>query len=146
MIYWDTSAIVPLVIDEPHSESVRAVLRNDGNVVVWWMTTIECLSAILRNEREGRLTREQSDQARQALDALGGDWSELAPSETVRDRARGVLMRHPLRAVDALQLGAALTWTEGQPLGHRFLTLDERLAAAARAEGFDVTLDEGSSD
>ena len=138
MIFWDTSAIVPLLIDEPRSEPIRAVLRGDGNVVVWWMTQIECLSASARNERAGALSGDQGDQAREVLDLLRSDWNEVKPSETVRDRARILLLGHPLRAADAMQLGAALTWAQDRPLGDSFLSLDERLTAAARAEGFDV--------
>jgi hypothetical protein len=47
-------------------------------------------------------------------------------------------LRHPLRAADALQLGAALRWAENNPRGHRFHTLDSRLTDAARREGFDL--------
>jgi hypothetical protein len=45
-----------------------------------------------------------------------------------------------LRASDALQLGAALTWTRGRPRQHPFATLDNRLAEAARGEGFSLVL------
>ena len=43
---------------------------------------------------------------------------------------------HPLRAADALQLGAAFAAAEGRPSSLTVITLDERLAEAARREGF----------
>jgi len=40
----------------------------------------------------------------------------------------------PLRAADALQLGAAFVAAERRPASLKVVTLDERLAAAARKE------------
>lgn len=58
--------------------------------------------------------------------------------DTVAGLAQRLLRVHSLRAADALQLGAALLWT-GSRAQHAVLhTFDERLAAAARREGFEV--------
>jgi predicted nucleic acid-binding protein len=46
---------------------------------------------------------------------------------------------HILRAADALQLAAAVVVAEGLPSSLDIVTLDERLAAAARREGFTVS-------
>jgi hypothetical protein len=43
---------------------------------------------------------------------------------------------HPLRAVDALQLAAAFIAAERRPSSLEVVTLDDRLAGAARKEGF----------
>jgi len=43
---------------------------------------------------------------------------------------------HPLRAADALQLAAAFVAAERQPSSLAVVTLDDRLAVAARKEGF----------
>ena len=45
---------------------------------------------------------------------------------------------HPLRAADALQIGAALVVSADDPGGLEFVTLDHRQAAAAEREGFRV--------
>lgn len=45
---------------------------------------------------------------------------------------------HPLRAADALQLAAALVLSDFEPRTLPFVTLDDRLASAARREGFEV--------
>jgi hypothetical protein len=45
---------------------------------------------------------------------------------------------HALRAADALQLAAAYLAAERRPSSLEFLTLDERLGAAASKEGFVV--------
>jgi hypothetical protein len=43
---------------------------------------------------------------------------------------------HPLRAADALQLAAAYIAAERRPSSLELVILDDRLAAAARREGF----------
>jgi predicted nucleic acid-binding protein len=58
--------------------------------------------------------------------------------EAVKIRAKRILDLHPLRAADALQLGAALTAAQDEPLGWEFVCLDERLGDAARRERFSV--------
>ena len=58
--------------------------------------------------------------------------------DAVKSLATRLLRLHPLRAFDAMQLGAALCWAEGHLQGRTFLTLDARLALAAQREGFAV--------
>jgi hypothetical protein len=45
---------------------------------------------------------------------------------------------HPLRAADALQLAAAFLAAERRPSSLELVTLDDRLADAARKEGFEL--------
>ena len=138
MIFWDSSAIVPLTVAEAGSDAVRVVLRDDPDMVVWWGTPVEVLSALARSERAHALDPADVDLARRTLSDLQDGWNEVVASEEVRERATAAVLRHPLRAADALQLGAALTWARGQPRDHRVFSLDTRLASAARQEGFDV--------
>lgn len=138
MLFWDSSAVVPLLLDEADAEAARNALRDDPDMVVWWGTPVEVLSALARVERSRAVPSADVDLARRALEDLGDRWNEVLPSEEVRERAGAGLLRHAIRAGDALQLGAALTWARGRPRAHRFLSLDERLAEAARREGFDV--------
>jgi len=138
MLFWDSSAVVPLLLDEAVSDAARSALGDDPDMVVWWGTPVEVLSALARVERSHAVPSADVDLARRALEDLGDRWNEVLPSEEVRERAGAGLLRHAIRAGDALQLGAALTWARGRPRAHRFLSLDERLAEAARREGFDV--------
>jgi len=61
-------------------------------------------------------------------------------SQPVRRRsvAERLLTVHPLRAADALQLAAALVWSEGSPDQRAFACLDDRFREAARKEGFTL--------
>ena len=56
----------------------------------------------------------------------------------VRTRANAVLRRHPLRAADAAQLGAAMLVSEQLADPLVFLCLDQRVAEAAEREGLAV--------
>jgi predicted nucleic acid-binding protein len=140
VIFWDTSALVPLLVDEGESARARTLAQKDPEILVWWGSSVECASALSRLEREGRLLVADVDAAWQVLTALRRSWNEVLASEELRDWAERLVRRHPLRAADALQLGAALVWARGRPTGHAFASLDERLQAAARREGFAMAL------
>ena len=135
MRYWDTSALVPLVIAEAETERMRSLVEEDPHVVTWAWTSVELASAVERRARQGELTREQRRSALARFAELAEAWDEVTDVLMVRRRALAVLARHPLRAADAAQLGAALAIApeQGRPLG--FVGLDERLLDAAEREG-----------
>lgn len=138
MRFWDSSAIVPLLLDEERSQSVRAEYRRDPEMVAWWGTSIECVSAIARRERDGLIDGGTTAVAIERLDLLGAAWLEMQASTPIRRTAIRLIRVHPLRAGDAFQLAAALTAGEGDPSSLAFVTLDDRLAQAAAREGFPV--------
>ena len=138
MRFWDSSAIIPLCLAEPASKKVRNLAEKDEDLVVWWATQLECISAVARRHREGGLTSQAERNARGALSALAATWSEVQPTELVRHRAGRLLMVHPLRAADALQLAAALVWTGEGTSGAEFVCLDHNLRESALKEGFTV--------
>ena len=75
---------------------------------------------------------------RRWLRRFSSTWHEIAPSGQVREIAGRMLRVHALKAADALQLAAALIACEMQTESHTLVTGDERLARAARLEGFEV--------
>lgn len=135
MKYWDSSALVPLLLDQPLTERARALYGQDSELVVWWGSPIECASAISRLHREGQLTAAEEAQARALLLSLKASWFEVQPGDVLREQALRILRVHPLRAADALQLAAAIEWAGSPPDGD-FISFDDRLAAAAQREGF----------
>jgi len=138
MRYWDTSAIIPLCLEEPQTPLLMQLAEEDGAIAAWWGTPVECCSALARLRREGILSRQSEAQARTILMALAAEWTELAPSQAVREQAVRALLLHPLHAADSLQLGSALVWVQGRPEGHEFVCLDHRMRDAAQGEGFRV--------
>ena len=73
------------------------------------------------------------------FDALASTWDEVTDVLAVRSRANALLARHPLRAADAGQLGAALLVHEQLAGPLKFVCLDERVSVAAELEGLCVT-------
>jgi predicted nucleic acid-binding protein len=136
--FWDASAIVALVAIEKQTADCRALLAEDSDIVVWLLTPVEVISALVRRLREKSLKPIEFSKAKEQLTALEKAWSEVISVERVRDRARRLLETHPLRAADSLQLAAALLASEENPQGFPFVTLDERLGGAAEREGFQV--------
>ncbi len=138
MRFWDTSAIVALLTDEPSSAAVLGELERDPQLVAWWGTEIECVSAVSRRERDGALDAQSMVGAIDRLNALSRVWTEVVPGQRVRQVAVRLLRVHQLRATDALQLAAAIVASEDQPASLPLVTLDKRLAKAAEREGFTV--------
>ncbi|MEO8480256.1 MAG: type II toxin-antitoxin system VapC family toxin [Gemmatimonadota bacterium] len=135
MRFWDSSALVPLCLQQPRSQPARALFAEDAEMVVWWGSAIECSSAVARLHREGLLTDGEEQAARDLLDLLRRSWYEILPGEGVREQAFRLLRVHPLRAADALQLAAGVEWS-GTPARGEFVTFDSRLQDAAQREGF----------
>ncbi len=136
MIFWDASAIVPLLVAEPTTPYMQALAGRDPDLLVWWGSEVECISALARLERAAALDGKGMALASDRLKQLANCWHEIEPSEIVRESAVRFLRVHPLRAADALQLAAAFTAAERRPASLRVVTLDGRLADAARKEGF----------
>ncbi len=140
MKFWDSSAIVPLIVEEPTSKACRAALRVDPSILAWCLTRTEVLSALHRESRAGRLDPAQLRAAESRVDKLSARWSEVDAVTEARDVAERLLRTHPLRCADALQLAAALVAYDGRPKGHMFVVRDQLLAEAAQREGFDVLI------
>jgi predicted nucleic acid-binding protein len=138
MRFWDSSALVPLLVRETEHGSARAEFERDPEIAAWWATAIECASALARREREEALSAEFVGAALRRLEALAAAWQEVQPTERVRRAAMRMLRVHPVRAADALQLAAAIVASEDNPATLPFVTFDDRLGRAAEREGFAV--------
>jgi len=139
MKFWDASAIVPLLMSEATTKALQRLAVDDPVMLVWWASEVECASAIARLERDGVLEAHASDQAFDRLRRLAHAWHEIDASDPIRETAVRLLRVHPLRAADAQQLAAAYAAAERRPSSLEVVTLDDRLATAARKEGFVVT-------
>jgi uncharacterized protein len=125
-------------VAESTTRSLQALANRDSDLLVWWGSQVECASAIARLERGALLDVKGAALAFERLKLLADGWHEIEPSEIVRENAVRFLRVHPLRATDALQLAAAFLAAERRPSTLEVVTLDERLADAARKEGFEL--------
>jgi predicted nucleic acid-binding protein len=135
--FWDSSALVPLCIQESTTRQVRSHLRKSAPVV-WWGSPVEVHSAVARLHRSGAVNDMEKQGALSRLALLRRGWSEILPGDALRELARRLLDLYTLRASDSLQLAAALTWCQQRPAGRRFICGDQRLGDAAEAAGFVV--------
>ena len=138
MSFWDSSAVVPLLVEQAASSRVAPWITADDAIVVWTLTPVEVVSALRRLVREQALDEGAAHLAEARLNEIIRTAHVVVDVEQVKSLAARLLRLHPLRAFDALQLGAALLWAEAAPQGHAFHTLDRRLALAAQREGFVV--------
>jgi predicted nucleic acid-binding protein len=135
--FWDTSALVPICVQQQPSHAVRQLLQQH-EIAVWWSTPVEMRSAFERLLRMGQLTAPEHAAAGARLEKLRRGWRELQPSEALRAQAETFLMSYPLRAADALQLAAAWTWCLGHSETYFFIAGDAQLLEAARQIGFQI--------
>jgi predicted nucleic acid-binding protein len=135
--FWDSSALNPLLVNEPTTPWANAMATRFA-LAVWWATPVEIHSAIARVRRSGELDDHAHRLALNNLAQIQRDWQEILPSDAIRDQAQAILGLYPLRAADSLQLAAALIWCRNRPTGRNFLCADTRLAEAATTAGFTV--------
>lgn len=139
MKFWDSSAVVPLLVHEAATPFFSALYARDPSMTVWWGTPIECASALARYERDPRAAvRQAVAEAFRRLEDAALRWNEITASASVKEAAFSLLRRHPLRAADALQLAAAVVARQEQRAGWEFVCADKLLIQAASAEGFAV--------
>ncbi len=138
MRFWDSSALLPLLIEEAGSVTMNRVFAEDREIAVWWGTPTECWSALARRERDAGWPPATTDEALANLQQLMARAHEVLPTAAVRACSRRLLFTHALRAADALQLAAAVVLGASEVAELEFVTMDNVLAQAARREGFRV--------
>lgn len=135
--FWDSSALVPICVRQQASPLVHRLIGR-YEVVVWWATAVEIRSVMERLLRLKELSANQHAGAEKRLDQLRAVWTEVHPDTALRAQAEKILTRFPLRAADALQLSAAMTWAMDRPQGRAFISGDTALLDAARRLGFEA--------
>lgn len=140
MKFWDTSALLPLVIHEATSAAMISFFDQNEPVCIWTLTPIEAASALQRLYREKRLAAKELETAMAHFDQIFKGCLVIKNVERVKSRALRLLRLHSLKSADALQLAAALVSSQEEPQNHHFVTLDKRLKEAAHLEGFLVLM------
>jgi len=136
--FWDSSAILPLLVPEPGTQLSQQWLKEDPEVVLWTLTRLELASSVERRAREGSLNRNDRVTVLRRAERIASDAHEVVDVAAVRARALTLLARHALRAADAVQLAAALIVADPDPSSLTMVVLDRRLADAAAREGLGV--------
>jgi len=130
MRFWDSSALVPLLVEEPLTDELLA-LYGQKDVVAWWGTEVECAAALARLERSAQIGQPEVAEAFRRLQSLSATWHLVEPVDRVKMHAKRLLRAHDLRAANSVQLAAAVLAAEDHPPSLEFVCRDER-------EGFPV--------
>jgi predicted nucleic acid-binding protein len=134
--YFDTSAIVPLLIDELGTERCQELWLTADRLVTTRLARVEARAALAQAERSGRISRAHLRSSSRDLGALL-DQVEFVEVDDVLTRTAGDLAEaQALRAYDAVHLAAA---DEARDPDLVVVAGDQALLAAARSIGLAVT-------
>ncbi|MBW1691408.1 MAG: PIN domain-containing protein [Deltaproteobacteria bacterium] len=138
MKFWDSSALVPLLVKEKETRYCLKTLSDDQEMLVWCLSKVEVISALCRRLRDKAFGEEEFQKAKGHLNDLIERAYEVQAIEKVRARALRLLEVHPIRAPDACQLAAVLVATQEEPHRLAMVCFDQNLKNAALKEGFIV--------
>lgn len=135
IVYFDTSAIVPLLIEEPGSEAAANAWNEASRIAGTRLLFAEARAALAQARRTGRAT---AAQMRAAIDELDDRYAqlELVEIDDVLVRQAGELAdSHGLRGYDAVHLAAARRILDADLV---LVAGDRALLAAAQSLGLTV--------
>lgn len=105
--YFDTSALVPLLIDEPTSAICERLWDDAEDVVSVRIAYVEAAAAIAKARRLERLTRAQQRGALRLLDEIWDQLQIVDVDEPLVHRAGVLADLHSLRGYDATHCAGA---------------------------------------
>jgi predicted nucleic acid-binding protein len=136
-LWADTSALMRSYLARVGAQDMDNQQAAATQIAVARITRAEVVSALQAGVRNHEITNAQAAQALADHDSRQ-DLITLPIRQVTVDLAVDLLIRHPLKAYDAIQLAAAMEWKDHLAAEVTFATFDERLSAAAEVEGFTV--------
>ena len=141
LYYFDSSSMVKLYISEPGTETVirLASARSGNQISTSVLTRVEIRSALARKLRRNEIL---SEDAEIAIGLLEEHWRNRflrqPISDMILDQACSLLLKHGLKAYDAVQLASCLSIQKSALANQSSVTFvcsDTLLSDAATAEG-----------
>jgi uncharacterized protein len=105
--YFDTSALIPLLVDEPGSDRAARLWDVADNVVAVRLIYAEARAALAQATRTGRLATADLTTAIDGLEGLYASLDLLEVDEHLVRRAGELAQHYALRGYDAIHLAAA---------------------------------------
>lgn len=130
--YFDSSAVVKLLIDEPGSLTVERVWHASDARVCATVGYAETVAALGRAGRVGRLSPTGVRHSVADLDAMWRSFHRTVVDDELAASAATLALTHGLRGFDAVHFAAAVAATE------LLVTADQSLLAAATSIGMAV--------
>jgi uncharacterized protein len=135
LAFWDSSALVKLLIEERGTDVAVALWDGPARAVASRLCVPEMSAALAAAERGARLDPARGRVARTEWQRYLSALDLVEVSADVADRAAGLAAVHPLSGADAVHLASALVLPARELV---VATWDRRLSTAAAAEGLSV--------
>jgi uncharacterized protein len=126
--YFDTSALVKLLVQEPGSEVAEEIWDAADTVATGRLAYPEARAALAAAKRDGRLSAPTHRRAKDEFEALWQQTWIVELSSSVAADAGKLAEQHGLRGYDAVHLASALTVGDPQLV---MVCWDSDLSAAA---------------
>ncbi|MDR1851692.1 MAG: type II toxin-antitoxin system VapC family toxin [Propionibacteriaceae bacterium] len=133
--YFDTSAVIPLVIAEPSTEMCARLWLECDVRVSTLLIIAEAGAALAQALRMGRLDDAQYEKAVELLGRRAEELDLISVTRKTVDDAAKLAARHALRGYDAVHVASALAVSEEDLVG---ISGDKQLLDVLRSEGVDV--------
>ncbi len=130
--YFDTSALLKLVIAEAGAGQARLLWERAGEIVVSRLAWPEALAALAAARRGRRLTEEGCAAAVGVFRGCFARCTVVSVADHLVDRAADLAAEYDLRAADGIHLATALAVMEADSV---LVTWDKRLWQAAVQAG-----------
>jgi predicted nucleic acid-binding protein len=133
--YFDTSAFVPLLIDEPSSAACRRLWDDAEDVTTSQLLYVEAAAALAQAVRTRRITAAREAAALRELDRFWRDFHIIEATNQLIGRAAELTSSHCLRAYDAVHCATAEEVNDHDLV---FASGDSQLLKASRSLGFST--------
>lgn len=134
--YLDTSAIIPLLLDETGSDVAGRLWDSADRVVSVRLLYVEARAALAQAQRLSRITSRQRTQLVGELDDLYAQLDRVEVDEPLVQHAGELAQEHGLRGYDAVHLAAAFRIAGAETV---FVSGDQAQCGAAARLGLAVT-------
>jgi uncharacterized protein len=135
LCYFDTSAFVPLLIEEPTSAACRRLWDDAEDVMTSQLLYVEAAAALAQAVRTRRITAAREASALLELDRFWRDLHVLEPTTELIGRAAALTSSHCLRAYDAIHCATAEQVADQDLV---FASGDRQQLKAGRSLGFST--------
>jgi len=141
--FTDTSALAKRYLNEKGSVYIRRIFQSrKPSIYQSFLTPLEITSAFYRRHRAGEISAEELSVFLKAYAVHSDETYLLIPyTDSMLELAGSLIARHPLRALDSIQLASALWIRDRFSVDAAqlvFLSSDDRLNEAARREHLEA--------
>lgn len=135
IIYLDTSALVPLLINEPASGACGELWDSADRITATRLAYVEAVAALTMAERIGRISAGDVSDGRMLLEDLWPVIDVVELDQELMSQAARLAVVHGLRGYDATHCAAAVAASDADFVA---ASGDQQLLTAWRAEGIAV--------